>query len=568
MKSLAVCLLGLLVLVACGDRQPTASVDLPGPTAAGKALTDADATRDGADDLGDITDLSEVQFPTNTLNGGDDAVDYYQFSLTAERLVGLALRKLDFNADLFLEDNAGTVLGSSENSGTENEWIEQTLQAGTYYARVATQETGDNAYVFRYGVDADATRDGADDLGDITDLSEVQFPTNTLDGVGDAVDYYQFSLTAAKVVGLALRQLDFNADLFLEDDAGTVLGSSENSGTENEWIEQTLLAGTYYARVQAQEAGDNAYVFRYGVGAPDDDEVARLEGRGEQGSEPTSDPTPQEANMHMQEPPSDQHDHSQHDNHNTEEGDTDAPASTSTTATIAVDEYVRGQAPIHFRGSISHSDDVDWIRVMLKADMVFRITVLGRREGSSSSGRTLTRPYLLGLYKGDDDYIDDTDGSLDPQKPHKSYVVYTADANANYYVAVGSRSGETGTYDLRVVWFDDDAHPDNINTKGTIAVGGSLDHKLNFRGDVDWYKTTLTAGTTYQIRMTNKADPNIWPKFYISDSAGEVIARSVYERNSAVSLSYTPAETGTYFIVAYSFLMDIAGNYTLTLSEE
>ena len=75
MKSLAVCLLGLLVLVACDDDgQPTASVDLTGPTAAGKALTDADATRAGTADLGDITDLREVQSPTNTLKGGDDAV--------------------------------------------------------------------------------------------------------------------------------------------------------------------------------------------------------------------------------------------------------------------------------------------------------------------------------------------------------------------------------------------------------------------------------------------------------------------------------------------------------------
>ena len=117
--------------------------------------------------------------------------------------------------------------------------------------------------------DADAARAGADDLGDITGLDSPQFPTNALDGDGDAVDYYSFTLTDAKKVGLALRQLDANADIHLEDAEGTVLHSSTAQGTAKEWISATLPAGTYYVRVQAQETGDNQYVFRYGVSAPD-----------------------------------------------------------------------------------------------------------------------------------------------------------------------------------------------------------------------------------------------------------------------------------------------------------
>ena len=78
-------------------------------------------------------------------------------------------------------------------------------------------------------------------------------------------------------MGLGLRRQDADADLVLEDAAGNVLHSSANDGTANEWLRETLLAGTYYVRVEAQEAGANAYVFRYGVGDADPAEVTRLE---------------------------------------------------------------------------------------------------------------------------------------------------------------------------------------------------------------------------------------------------------------------------------------------------
>ena len=419
--------------------------------------------------------------------------------------------------------------------------------------------------------DADATRDGAADLGDITDLSEVQFPRNTLNGSDDAVDYYKFRLTAAKAVAVALRQLDFNADLFLEDDAGTVLASSENSGTDNEWIEQTVLAGTYYVRVLAQETGENAYVFRYGVDAPDADEVARLEGQNEQTT------TQEEEEDHQHETNTQEEEDHQHEDTkniggvlNTYEGDTDSPADASTTATVAVDDkmYMNGQQePIRFRGNISHSDDVDWIRVMLKEDMVFTFVVLGK---TSNSDRTLTRPYIIGLYRGDNDYINGTGGSLDGLKPHRSELIYSADANANYYVAIRSRGGETGTYDLRVLWVPDDIHPDNTNTQGTLAVGESHRGSIHFRGDEDWFRVDLTGGTTYQVELTNRTlQRPLFPKVALHNSAGRFIKKGTGNDNSTnfYSLSYTPASTDTYFIVASTEIRGV-GRYTLTLSEE
>ena len=113
--------------------------------------------------------------------------------------------------------------------------------------------------------DPDSVRSGAVDWGDITELEGAQYRSYTLNGTDDTADYYRFTLRASARVGLALRQQETDADLFLEDDEGNALASSESAGTGGEWISTRLAAGTYYVRVEAQEEGDNGYRLRYGV---------------------------------------------------------------------------------------------------------------------------------------------------------------------------------------------------------------------------------------------------------------------------------------------------------------
>ena len=125
-------------------------------------------------------------------------------------------------------------------------------------------------------VDSDTTRGGAIDLGDITDLDGTQFPKCEINGEGDPVDYFSFSLTEPMRVSLALRQLDFDADLSLEDGEGETIRQSLKSGTANEAITRTLLERIYYIRVEAKETGENVYDLRHGVDDPDPDKVAEL----------------------------------------------------------------------------------------------------------------------------------------------------------------------------------------------------------------------------------------------------------------------------------------------------
>ena len=122
-------------------------------------------------------------------------------------------------------------------------------------------------------------------LGDITDQSKPLFPKQSMDGTADAVSSFEFTLTEAKKVGLALRQLDRNADLVLEDADGNEIARSDRTGTNKEWISATLLAGTYYIKVAAKEAGTNDYVLRYGTGEPDAEEVEQLQLANQQAQE-------------------------------------------------------------------------------------------------------------------------------------------------------------------------------------------------------------------------------------------------------------------------------------------
>ena len=182
------------------------------------------------------------------------------------------------------------IAGTRDNDGGAGRDARLTFTAtttGTHYieARGHSNHTGDYTVRVTEWVDTDAERGGAADLGDIAGLAGPQFPAASLDGSSDSVDYWRFTLSEARRVGLGLRQQDANADLFLEDAEGNVLYSSTEEGTANEWISQTLLAGTYFVRVEAQEEGANEFKLRYGVSAANPDVVAALEQQQQQGTD-------------------------------------------------------------------------------------------------------------------------------------------------------------------------------------------------------------------------------------------------------------------------------------------
>ena len=117
--------------------------------------------------------------------------------------------------------------------------------------------------------DPDATHGGAISLGIITGLETGTFLSDTVDGGSDRVDYFVFGLTQANGVDLTLGLMERNADLFLEDSGGSVLHESRAAGLGEESLSGSLEAGIYYVRIEAQEVGENGYLFHYEVSAPE-----------------------------------------------------------------------------------------------------------------------------------------------------------------------------------------------------------------------------------------------------------------------------------------------------------
>ena len=120
------------------------------------------------------------------------------------------------------------------------------------------------------GIDYAQERTDSVSLGDITDDPAVN-RDGTVD-TADTVDYFHFSLTAKRDVGVRIRRLDYNADLYIEDNDGTVIASSEETGDSKEVVNVTLAANDadehYYVRVEGKEDGTNDYQFRYFAEAP------------------------------------------------------------------------------------------------------------------------------------------------------------------------------------------------------------------------------------------------------------------------------------------------------------
>ena len=396
-------------------------------------------------------------------------------------------------------------------------------ETGTYTLSV-TDVTPETPSVEETNPPADAERAGAADLGDIAGLDGPRFPAHSLDGDAGAVDYFRFTLSEAKRVALGLRRQDANADLVLEDEDGNELYRSEAAGTANEWIAATLLAGTYYVRVEAREAGANDYLLRYGVSAPDPDEVARLEAERESQA---VDLQPPAVTVSVSEP-----------------SGTDFAADTSTAGRVVAGGSATGE--------IDRNGDRDWYAVTLEAGTTYRFDLLGVGLG----GGTLLDPYIRGIHDAEGALVPDTQNNDRGWFYLSSRVDFTPEAGGTYYVAAGANGGGTGTYRLEVTGFADD-YAASRDTAGAVLADGSATGDIERAGDRDWFAVELEAGKTYRIDLEGAdtgagtlADP--WLEG-IHDADGALLGGTLDndggEGRNARAV-FTPEADGTYYVAA------------------
>ena len=155
--------IALIVITLLAGLLPYAGVDLGAPThdpsieiEPSSSISPRERQRDisdansaNAQEL-NVSGLSGTSYELATLDGADDRSDYYTFTLEDTKKFGIGLWQLESNADLTLEDENNRSLASSNASGTSGEFIETTLEPGTYFIRVDTSQTGENEYVLSY----------------------------------------------------------------------------------------------------------------------------------------------------------------------------------------------------------------------------------------------------------------------------------------------------------------------------------------------------------------------------------------------------------------------------------
>ena len=359
---------------------------------------------------------------------------------------------------------------------------------------------------------------------------------DSVDVDDDPRDYFSFWLDESTEVNLSLRQLDFDADLFLEDEYGNVLASSENKGIANEDINATLPDEfeTYYIRIESLEAGANNYRFKAKVSDPDPaTEVTVPEVTGPPvvyipPPEPVAEPVDDSVAMRA---------------------DT-CTDNNSTTCTATINGT--------FNGTIEAASDFDRIKVVLEANKSYVFEMLGSMTGRG----TLRRTQIEGIYNQSGTLQSDTTDEGGATSASSAYanqarVRFKPSSAGNYYVRLGSWG--TGNVDARGTFRFNVKRDDELGSASTTAfvnVGSSASGRIEERHDKDWFRVALQASKTYQIDVKGKStghgsvwdieiegiyDPSGSRRFGGNDDGGQ-------GRNARKTITTGSTGAGSYYV--------------------
>jgi hypothetical protein len=182
-------------------------------------------------------------------------------------------------------------------------------------------------------------------------------------------------------------------------------------------------------------------------------------------------------------------------------------------------------------GDIDVEGDSDWFKVTLSAGNEYVFNIGSGTLGSNGS---------LAIY--------DSSGNQISSVSSGSQIVFEPTTSGTYFVGASGSGASTGTYTITesAVTYD---FLGNINTTGTVAVGGTATGALTTTGQADWFKVTLTAGTGYALNVSSNTLSGAQVALY--DSNGNLIETG----NQGDTLSgntafFVPTTSGTYYVAA------------------
>ncbi|MGJ8561883.1 MAG: DUF4214 domain-containing protein [Litorimonas sp.] len=224
-------------------------------------------------------------------------------------------------------------------------------------------------------------------------------------------------------------------------------------------------------------------------------------------------------------------------------------------------------------GEIETTGDVDGFSVSLTADTTYEVSILG----SDSKNGTLIDPDLVGIFSNSN--FNGTPitsvQTLNTQfVGDDSVSFFTPQTAGEYFIGVQDEFGGTGTYAVAVddIGVSDDFAAD-IDTTGSIVVGGSSVGIVDFAQDDDWFEVTLAANRLYEIELKPNAGANaLSDPFFrgVYDSNGVLIQNTenddVSGSDTSSQLQFVTDVPGTFYLAAGGF-GDTLGQYRLELND-
>ncbi|MEI8142967.1 MAG: S8 family serine peptidase, partial [Chitinophagia bacterium] len=222
----------------------------------------------------------------------------------------------------------------------------------------------------------------------------------------------------------------------------------------------------------------------------------------------------------------------------------DELASTASLAPAVVDS-VSNAGRIGWQSDIS-----DWFKITLTAGVQYQFDLIGSAGDGSISNLTLADPYLWLRNSNGIALVSDNDSGIGLN----SRIYYTPTSSGTYFLDVQESGVDAyGTYKLIV---------NSMPISGTLVLGTAQSGTINYAGDINLYSVNLTAGVTYGFSIDGST--LLDPFLEILNNAGSVVD---YDDDSGPGLnafsSYTPTNSGTYFLAARESGNNATGNYNL-----
>lgn len=195
-----------------------------------------------------------------SVNAVTQPIQYHSIYMESSGTLNIRLLGMQSNADLVLikdfnhngNIDAGEVLATSTNPGTQTDSIVKSLAAGTYYIGVASRGGNTNYTLALIADYAGNTLGAARNVGTISSSVTV----GDFIGQSDPNDFYRFAITSPQKITATLGTLSTNVGLQIISDSNHdgIAESSDTEtgaslGTAGGSIRKTLAPGVYYVRV-------------------------------------------------------------------------------------------------------------------------------------------------------------------------------------------------------------------------------------------------------------------------------------------------------------------------------